>query len=128
MKGKGELIYANDLFNALTKLFIILIVVFLLATAGVSYGVSSLWTRHHREPTAKKSFYSIKADIIILSREDFNKKARWILEKDDVDRVGGLYVRYTDGKEEIYLPKDWAGRIDLESLGHEIFYHCMERE
>ena len=66
-------------------------------------------------------------DVIVLSDSDFRKKARWVLEKDDVDRVGGLHITYTDGKEEIYLPKDYAGRIDLESLGHEVFYHCMEK-
>jgi hypothetical protein len=105
-----------------------IIIILGLLSVGVSYAVSPLWSRHHREPIPKKDFYSIKVDIVILSQEEFKKKARWLLERDDVDLVSGLHVRYVDGNKEIFLPKDWAGRIDLESLGHEVFFHTMEGE
>lgn len=82
---------------------------------------------HYMAPVPKKDTYNIQVEIRVLEIDKFKKKARELLKIEDVREVAGMHVKWSDGTETIYLMRTENGEIDLETLGHEVFYHCMEK-
>ena len=81
---------------------------------------------HHSPPVPSKDSYRVEVDVRVLTEKEFEKECKVLLKRDDIRGVKGLCVFYNSGRKEIILPKNSDNQIDLESLGHEVFYHCME--
>jgi len=99
---------------------IALIVAFALAISYMGYA----WAVYDM-PIPTKDRYEIKVTIVITDRETLQKKYKEISGQDPTF-VLGFTIIYSSGRREIWLPRGANDEIDLETLGHEIFYHVME--
>jgi hypothetical protein len=95
--------------------------VFTAIKCGIEYSQDDRY-----ESTAVQSmYYRIEADIYCLPMVEFVAKANGIFGEARGKTVIGITKVSEDGPREIYLPFDNEGRIDIMTLGHEIFYHVM---
>lgn len=62
--------------------------------------------------------------LYIYSEEDFGKIVEFYFGSSD-PACAGFTIRRPNGEKIIILPRDKDGRINLWSLGHEIFYHVI---
>ncbi len=101
--------------------------VFLASLVGC---VSSNYTLRYKYPAPipSKSCYELdNIQInIVRSYDEFQALVKEKFGAKDDECMG--FATYKDGKTIIYLLANPDGSIDLDFLGHEIFYHHMEKE
>ena len=105
------------------KIVKILITVFL---SLLLLGCVSLTPGIYERPIPIDKEYFIQVKIYALSTEEFRDYVAYYFGEDEIEWVVGFTLL---GKplpvREVYIPILEDGSIDLETLGHEIFYHVM---
>ena len=89
-------------------------------------GCVSLTPGIYERPIPIDKEYFIQVKIYALSMEEFRDYVTYYFGEDEIEWVVGFTLL---GKSlpirEVYIPILEDGSIDLETLGHEIFYHVM---
>ena len=105
------------------RLIPLMIGVLLLTSCATSFQL-----KKYRTPIPNAKLYNVSFIFQVLSWGDFQAEVNKILPNRDNRGCVGLTLWYGTDQATVLLPEREDGSIDLEALGHEIFYHVLERE
>ena len=108
----------------MVKRLILLVIGILLLTSCIA----GPQLKRYRTPIPNAKFYNVSFILQVLSWEDFQAEVNRIFPNRDNRGCMGLALWYGTNQATVLLPERGDGSIDLEALGHEIFYHVLERE
>ncbi len=104
------------------KTAIFLVLGFLVAAAMGCVGLRGAF---YDPPIPTQDYFeNVRFDLYVYSEEDFKKLVEFYFGSPD-PTCAGFILKRLNGKIIVVLPRDKDGRIDLWSLGHEIFYHVI---
>ncbi len=76
-------------------------------------------------PIPAKNFFEAKFKIHICREEEFQEIIKFYYGSRRSEIEGLTITIKESGEKIIFIPKKEDGTIDLETLGHEIFYHVI---
>ncbi len=111
--------------RARVMMILLITLVFL---SGFDTGCSYTLRYKYPSPIPSKSFYEL-GDIqinIVRSEAEFQALVKQTFGEKDDECVA--FTTYQNGKTIVYLRTNPDGSIELDFLGHELWYHFMEKE
>ncbi len=84
-----------------------------------------LWSVRYDPPIPAKSYYeNVNFKFYIYDWKEFQEIVKFYYGEPQPGTVGITIIR-SNGERIVIVPRNKDGTIDLETLGHEIFYHVI---
>ncbi len=90
-------------------------------------GCVTLLKGQYTPPIPEKEFFEAKFKIHVCDMEKFQEVVEFYYGRKNPDMEGLTITIKESGEKIIFLPKKEDGTVDLETLGHEVFYHIMHQ-
>ena len=100
-------------------ILVLLLVWLVISTAGCAKYIRA----SYRPPIPAENYFEVKFKLYIYTWEDFQKVTEFYFAEPQEGCVGLTVKRF--GEKLVIVPRGKDGTIDLENLGHEIFYHVI---